>query len=205
MHSTQLGHGVVEPVALRLTHIDVKSAVEIEVLVGRHQIEILHNAHDIVHCGIFEVEAIAHIDGLLYYLGVGNGIAGSSFVGIGQSRSAEQYTAEVAHHDDERVGEVGGEELPMDGTSAGAGGLAVVVDAVGLLGGAEDVGIAMVTGIEILLAEAFQMLFHLVGAMHREGEGKELAALLLVKPLGGSRYSMIRVVEHRGCQKLLYY
>ena len=86
----------------------------------------------------------------------------------------------------------------MDRTAAGAGGLPVVIDAIGILVVAEDIGIAMVTGIEVLLAQRLEMLFHLVGVMHRIGKGEELAALLLVKPLGGSRNGMIGVVEHSG-------
>ena len=52
----------------------------------------------------------------------------------------------------ERVGEVGTHELSMDGTSAGTTGFAVVVGAPDLFVGAEDVGIAVVPRIKIVLA-----------------------------------------------------
>ena len=80
--------------------------------------------------------------------------------------------------------------------AAGAAGFAVVVGAVGVLVGAEDVGVAMVAGIEILFAQPVQVGLHLVGGAHRIGEGEEFAAFLFVKPLGGASEGAVGIVEH---------
>ena len=128
-----------------------------------------------------------------------DGVAGGGLVGIGQAAGAEEYAAEVADHHDERVRQVGTQQLPVDGASAGAAGLAVVIGAEGVLARAEDVGVAMVAGVKVVLAQLLQAGFHLLLAVHRIGEGQELAPFLLVEALGGGADGSVGIVKH-GCK-----
>jgi len=202
-HGPQIHHGIVEAHAFGLAHFDVEAAVEVEILVLRHKTEILDDAHHVVHGGVFEMEAVADVDGAFDDGGVLYGVASGGLVGVGEAAGTEQNAAKIAHHDDEGVGEVGAEQLTVDGAAAGAAGLAVVVGAEGVLVGSEDVGIAVVARVEVVLAQPVEVRLDFVDGAHGEGKGQELAAFFFVEPLGGRLDGMVCVVEHLRLSYLL--
>jgi hypothetical protein len=71
----------------------------------------------------------------------------------------------------------------VNGAAASSRRFAVVIETVGFLGGSKNVGVAVVSGIELLLSEFVQMCFHLLDSGDGESEGEELAAFFFVETL----------------------
>lgn len=185
-----IGEGVVELLRQRATDREVEGAAHIALHIARLYAELFEETHDLVHQGIVESDGESVVDGTLDDGGMLDSITCGGTVGVDEAGGAEQDTAEIADDDDESIGEVGGEQLSMDRTAGGARRLTVVVAAIGVALGAEDIGIAMMAGVEIGFAEHVEMLSDLLDGSDREGESKKLAALILKKALGGSRNSM---------------
>ena len=183
----EVAEGVVEADGEGLADEEFERALEVELLVEGFDVEVFQQAHDVVHGLVFEAEAVAGVDGFFDDGGVVDGVAGSGLVGVGQAAGTEEDATEVAYDNNQCVSQVGREELSVDGAAAGTGGFSVVVGAEGVLAWAEDVGVAVVAGVEVVLTQLVEVHLHLVEGADGVGKGEELGAFLLVEPFAGAR------------------
>ena len=79
------------------------------------QILLFHDAHDLIHQRIPELQTVNIIYGFFLNLSVVKGIAGSGFIGVDEPRSAQFDAAKIAGHDDTHISDIFREDLVEDG------------------------------------------------------------------------------------------
>ena len=156
-------------------------------IVALHDVGIglFHETLHHVGVGVGHFHLKPRFDDALLHGGGGNGLGGGGLVGNRQSARSELHAAEVAHHDDKRVSEPGCTQPAENGHACRTRGLAVVVGAGALAVVADDVGVAHMARIVILLLVLRHHGLGFLLAVHVHGKSGEAAALLREVTLAG--------------------
>ena len=147
------------------------------------QVLFFHDFHHVVHGDVGESERQEPLLMAFDDFTGADGQARRLTVGAYQPRSAEFDAAEIAHHGDYHIGETEGVDLPQNGLSGGAAGLAVVARQVLAARGAYHVGPATVTRVVVFVGDALDGGAGLLSVLHGLGKSQETAHLFTVHAL----------------------